>query len=346
METSKKHWFFQYSYDYLHKYLSGKGMSEHTKRSYADALTLFRRYAFEKHSLGVDDLQFEHMTFDFLVGFMHWLKENNGKNRSASTINHRISSVKNYIKFAMSKDVSVASIWLSLAAVPRFKEVKFQKEIFSEETLAAILESPNRKTRKGIRDLNLLILLYDTACRVDEILSLNKYDIRLSGQHPQILVKGKGRKERAIPLMERTVEHLKRYIKLFHSHSSPDTDLLFYTVIKNQTGKISQDTVSRLIHEYSTIAAQTCQDMPKNVYSHMFRRTRATHLYQKGYDIYLISRFLGHESIETTKEYLAPSMEQLKEMIEKGIPEKIAVHKEDSSYIDYERRRAQLCGIR
>jgi len=84
--------------------------------------------------------------------------------------------------------------------------------------------------------------------------------------------------------------------------------------------------------------------MPKKIHSHMFRRTRATHLYQHGHDIYTIARFLGHEQIETTKEYLNPSMEQLREALES------TCSKNESGTIStpegYEARRARLCGIR
>ena len=87
-----------------------------------------------------------------------------------------------------------------------------------------------------------------------------------------------------------------------------------------------------------------CPEISEKVHAHMFRRTRATHLYQHGHDIYTIARFLGHEQIETTKEYLNPSMEQLREALESTCT------KNESGTIrrpeGYEERRARLCGIR
>lgn len=169
-------------------------------------------------------------------------------------------------------------------------------------------------------------------------------DVRLCGLHPQIFVVGKGRKERCLPLMDRTVAYLKKYISVYHDGSGSGTRLLFYTVTKGFAGPLSQDCVAKIIKKHACAARCTCPEVPEKVHAHMFRRTRATHLYQHGHDIFTIARFLGHEQIETTKEYLSPSMEQLRRALES------TYIKNESGTIPtpegYEERRAKLCGIR
>ena len=89
--------------------------------------------------------------------------------------------------------------------------------------------------------------MYDSACRISEILNLKKSDIKLDGSYPHIFVIGKGRKERSLPLMDRTVAYIKKYISVFHDGSKYDTPFLFYTVIKGTEGPLSQDCVAKIL---------------------------------------------------------------------------------------------------
>lgn len=345
--TINRNLFFTYANEYLHKYIPlQREMSGNTEKAYADALSLFRRYALEAHDLGVDKLTFDHLNFDFMTGFTLWLKSpmNSNQGVSATTCNLRVSAIRSYVKYAMGKDVGLTAIWVSLKGLPPVKVEKAVKDIFSESAMNALLRQPLQNTKLGLRDITLMVLMYDSACRVSEVLNLKMDDVRLGGPHPQIFVVGKGRKERCLPLMDRTVAYLKKYISVFHDSSGTGTQLLFYTVSKGSVGPLSQDCVAKIIKKHACAARYTCPEMPEKVHAHMFRRTRATHLYQHGHDIYTIARFLGHEQIETTKEYLSPSMEQLRNALES------ACVKDESGSVPtpegYEERRAKLCGIR
>jgi len=339
--------FFTYANEYLHKYIPlQREMSGNTEKAYADALSLFRRYALEVHNLGVDKLAFDHLDFDFMTGFMLWLKSprNDNKGVSATTCNLRISAIRSYVKYAMGKDIGLAAIWLSLKGIPPVRTEKKAKEIFSENALNVLFRQPAKNTRLGLRDITLMVLMYDSACRVSEILNLKINDVRLSDPHPQIFVFGKGRKERCLPLMDRTVTYLKKYISVFHDSPESGTQFLFYTVIKGSPGPLSQDCVAKIIKKHAYAAKSSCLEIPKKIHSHLFRRTRATHLYQHGHDIYTIARFLGHEQIETTKEYLTPSMEQLRHALERSYVKNNS--ETIPTPVGYEERRAKLCGIR
>lgn len=342
-----KNLFFTYANEYLHKYIPlNRDMSKNTEKTYTDAMSLFRRYALENHKLGVDKLTFEHLDFDFITGFTVWLKAPKGGKLgdSAKTCNLRISVIRSYLKFAMGKDVGLASIWLLLKGIPPVKTKKIVKDILSEIALSSILNQPVQTSKLGLRNITLIILMYDSACRISEILNLRKSNLKLDGPHSHILVTGKGRKERCIPLMDRTVDYLRKYISVFHEDFKSNTPLLFYTVIKGITGPLSQDCVSKFLKKIADKARNECTEIPDKIHTHILRRTRATHLYQHGHDIYTIARFLGHEQIETTKEYLNPSMEQLREALESTCT------KNESGFIcipeGYEERRARLCGIR
>lgn len=345
--THNKNHFFTYANEYLHKYIPlQRDMSKNTEKTYADAMSLFRRYALDVHSLGVDKLTFEHLDFDFMTGFSSWLKapKNGEKGDSATTCNLRTSAIRSYVKFAMGKDVGLATIWLSLKGVPPVKTEKAVKDILSEAAMNTLLKQPAQSTKTGLRDMTLMVLMYDSACRISEVLNLRRSDVKLDGSHPHIFVMGKGRKERCLPLMDRTVTYLKKYISVFHNDSKCDMPFLFYTVIKGTAGSLSQDCIAKILKKYAERARVSCPEIPNKIHSHIFRRTRATHLYQHGHDIFTIARFLGHEQIETTKEYICPSMEQLREALESTCikNESGAISTPDG----YEARRARLCGIR
>jgi len=339
--------FFSYANEYLHKYIPlQRDMSTNTEKAYMDALSLFRRYALEAHGLGVDKLMFEHLDFDFMVGFSDWLRlpAAGRQGASAATCNLRVSVIRAYVKYSMVKDVGLASIWILLKSIPSIKKEKKTKEALSEAALAAMLSHPDQNTKLGLRNVTLMVLMYDSACRVSEILNLKKSDIRLDGVHSHIIVTGKGRKERCIPLMDRTVDYLYKYISVFHTMYAYETPYLFYTVIKGVAGPLSQDCVSKILKKAADGARPDCAEIPAKIHAHLLRRTRATHLYQNGHDIFTIARFLGHEQIETTKEYMSPSMDQLREALEDTM-----IKNWDGTIPSpegYEDRRARLCGIR
>jgi site-specific recombinase XerD len=307
---------------------------------------LFRRYALERHRLGIDKLRFDHIDFNFITGFTDWLKNQRTSRETASAItcNLRVSAIRAYVKFAMGKDVALATLWVNLKGIPPLKTTKAIKEILSEEALGKMIGQQPQNTKIGLRNATLMVLMYDSACRVSEILSLKMGNIKLDASQPFMFVEGKGRKERYIPLMDRTVQYLKKYLLVFHSDLSDDAQYLFYSVIKGISGSLSQDCISKIIKKCADSVRENCHDIPDNVYAHMFRRTRATHLYQQGHDIYMISRLLGHEQLETTKEYLSPSMEQMRAALESSMT--MNDHNTAEFSEEYEERRARLCGLR
>ena len=190
----------------------------------------------------------------------------------------------------------------------------------------------------------MMILLYDSAIRLDELLSLTVKDLIIENGSPCIKVNGKGNKERIVAIFPKTLEHLNLYLKVFHPNGNKD-DLIFYTKIKGKTGKMSEGNVERFIAQYADQARENCKEIPLRVHPHMFRRSRVTKMYQNGVELPLISCILGHSSIETTKVYAIASLEMLRTAMEAvETPEQMRekpLWKECS-----EEEMAKLCGLR
>ena len=332
--------FFSFTWDFLNEYLPNQiGRSPYTVESYGDSLTIFRRYLNENLCISLRKFTFSDCTKDLLFDFRNYLEQGGNK---ASTINVRMTAIRAYLFYAADRDVSIQSVALSAASIPPRKKIQKEKETLSEEALTAILAAPPL-TKMGMRDRAILIMLYDSAIRLDELLSVKLQDITLSGEYACILIHGKGKKERRISLTDLTVGHLKQYLQVYHAGSTQDA-VLFSTTIKGCTSAMSPSNVQRIIKKYSAIARISCHDMPKSVHAHMMRRTRATNLYQDGVDIELISAILGHAKIETTKtHYAKPSLAQLRESME-AVP--TPATNEKPLWIGSEDEMARACGLR
>ena len=159
-----------------------------------------------------------------------------------------------------------------------------------------------------------MVLLYETAMRVSEIINLKLSDLYLNVKEPYCLVHGKGDKERIVGLSSLAISHIKNQISIYHRNN--ECEYLFFTSIKGNNNKLSTSTIETFLQKYADQVRETYKDIPIKVYPHMFRRTRATHLYQDGVPLELVSRMLGHSQIDTTKIYAKPSIEMLRKAIE------------------------------
>ena len=286
--------FFSMTYEFLEVYLPKQcGRSLHTVESYRDALSLFRRYIVETVGISIGKFTFAECTRDCMLGFMNYLSELKSK---ASTRNQRLAALRSYLMFAADKDISLQSIELEVKRVPNCRATRVEKTVLQEEAITAILKQPPN-TKMGLRDRIIMTLLYDSAARLAEVLGLSVSDVSIGGDNPYIRVNGKGSKSRIVPISTKTAAHLAHYISVYHGNGHSDPHLLFYTVIKNEIGMISEANVERFIRQYARKARSSCPSIPDRVHPHMFRRTRATHLYQNGVSLPQVSRLLGHASL-------------------------------------------------
>ena len=331
--------FFSLTWDFLNEYLPKQaGHSSSTIESYRDSLTLFRRYLTEDRHKSIGTFKFSDCTKDCVYGFRDYLAQNGSK---PSTINVRVTALRSYLFYAADKDISIESIAIAVSKIIPCKKIQTEKKVLSEDALAAIIEAPPL-TKMGMRNRAILITLYDSAMRLDELLSIRLCDVNLSSEYPCILLNGKGNKERQAQLSEKSAGHLKQYLQVFHANSPYDA-YLFFTTIKGKSGKMSSGNVQRIIKQYADLARKTCSDVPESVHPHMFRRTRATNLYQDGVALELVSTILGHKRLETTKIYAKPSLGQIYESME-SVP--TPVSDEQPLWVGNEDEMARLCGLR
>ena len=332
--------FFSKTREFLDEYLLLQcSRSPHTIKAYRDALTIFRRYVLHE-GYSLKTFSFDECSRDFLLGFMEYLQS---EGYEKSSCNQRLAAIKSYMWYVADGNITWQQNALMVSRVPFLKNPEKEKAILSNSCLKALLSAPDN-SRIGIRDATIMITLYDSAIRLSELLALKVSDVNLNKDTPYLRIHGKGDKERIVSISDNAAKHLENYIHRYHMEkSSLTTELLFYTVIHEKVHAMSPGNVARIINKYAEIIRPDNPELPEKVHPHLFRRTRATNLYQNDIELELVSRILGHASTQTTRIYARPSLEMLKNAMDKSNPE---LNAEAQLWPDDEDEFARICGLR
>lgn len=304
--------------DYLRVHLAKlRNLSEHTVRSYANALTEFVEYVSRQRRIPMRSVAFADFTKRSVCDFLDHLE--NERKRSVATRNLRLNAIRGFLSYAASCDVSAVAIKNDVATVP-FKKPR-QSGIVQHMTtkaVSAIFTAVDMKSQRGFRDLCLLAMLYDTGARVQELLDIRLADVDL-GKSPTVMLRGKGRKTRVVPMSVRMASLLREYVSRAHCGKTRDSeDNLFFTVRNGCPTRMTEDNVRHLARHYGTMARKCCKEVPKNVHPHLFRHSRAMHLYEHGMDLMLVSQWLGHAQFKTTLIYARADPEMKRKAIERA----------------------------
>ena len=306
--------------DYLKVYLPKQHkVSPNTIRSYRKTLNLLVDYVAEDKRIPLVDVTFEMLTAEAILAFLDHLETEH--DCSISTRNNRLAALRAFIEYAAERDITVVAVLSELKKVPVKKLDKITVvEYMSMDAISAIVEQTDAGTPKGLRDRFFIMLLYDTAARVQEMVDIKLYDLQL-GKFPKIKLHGKGNKTRVVPLMDKTVQHLRKYLSVFHKDTLPASDTpLFYSVTHGNMHPLTDRRIRYLLKEYGAKAREVCAEIPENVHPHLFRHSRAMHLYQEGMDLTLVSQWLGHAHLETSKIYAHADTEHKRKAIAAATP--------------------------
>jgi len=308
--------FSYYVQQYFLKYMiKQRGYGINTTASYSTTFTLFIKFIRPEKAreMKMADLSKKH-----IEEFLSWLKTSRGN--CDSTINTRLEHFKSFANFLLIEEPSFMDICSRISSLPLRKTPKKPPKSVSEETIKGILSMPGTKSRHGLKDSAMLAVLYDSGCRIQELTNLRVENVTF-GNHCRIHVKGKGNKEREIPLMPKTSKLLKTYMEKFNLI---DENLLFES---RMGGKMTRQGVSYILNKYAKKLLENGQSLIADDISispHLIRHSKATHLVNAGVNIFNVRDFLGHESISTTQIYLTSNPEFTRQAIE-TVAKKIGV---------------------
>ena len=278
-------------------------VSPNTVKAYRDSINGFIDYLESEKHIRRQEMTFENFSRANITDFMDWML--NVKKYAEKTCNLRITAIHSLLEFVAHEDSeNLMSIYLDSCTVKGVKVNPGPIEYFEEYQMKALLAAPNPETRIGRRNQMMLILYYDTAARISELLEMSVGQLHLDAETPYLMIQGKGRKYRNIPLMDKTVRHLKRYLKDYHQDGNPDSPL-FYARTYGEIHSLSHDTVEKMIKSYSDQCSKAGTSMPEKPHCHMIRKTRAMDLYKNGMPLAHIQQLLGHENMSTTSGFYA-----------------------------------------
>lgn len=306
--------------DFLTVYLvKERKYSDNTVRSYKKAIDMILDYIELTSGVDYGQITFELINRDVIVSFLNYLEKE--RNCSAKTRNHRLNALRAFFKYSAREDVVFVAYYNEISKIKPARTEETLVAHMSEEVVEIILKQPNTTTDLGKRDAFLLLFPYKTGAHVQEVVDVKLCDIKL-GTHAQVILHGKGGKSRAIPLRADVTVHLKNYLERFHPEESLySSQYLFFTVRHRAKSRMTEQNVRNMVRKYGISARTSNLEVPENVHPHLFRHSWAMALYQHGVDLALISQWLGHSNISTTRIYAHADTEMKRRAIEKAIPE-------------------------
>jgi len=278
--------------DFFEKHLAvERHASRNTVLAYRDTLKLFLRHAAQRIGCAADRLDHAVLDVDVVRSFLGWLEKQ--RKCGARTRNHRLAAIKAFVRYV----ASVAPEHLERCRrIRELQPARFehpQIKYLDDDEILKLLKSIDPAAAR--RDRALLLLLYNTGARVQEIVDLDLRDIRLDPV-PIVTLEGKGRKQRTCPLWTRTVEALEAWLAERGVTGEP----LFLNV---QGRRLSRSGVSHILQKLARRAGISPRHATR-ISPHVIRHTTAMHLLHAGVDITTIAAWLGHTQLSTTHAYV------------------------------------------
>jgi site-specific recombinase XerD len=262
-----------------------------------------------------EDITFANLRRPTIVSFLDDMEKERAW--TANTKNHRLGCIRSFFRYVSYMDPLLVIYLNELQSIPLKKGIdkSYVVDFLSQDAMKLILQQPDTTKKKGIRDAFFMALLYDSAARDCEMLRIRLSDI--NPENGTVYLLGKGNKPRIVSINSNTVQQLIRYMKIYHMNSN-QTDFLFYTIHQNEKTPMSDDNVGKFIRKYGIQAQQENNEIPNNVHPHLFRHSRAMHLYRAGMPLELLAQFLGHEDPKTSLIYAYADTEMKRNAIEKA----------------------------
>jgi integrase/recombinase XerD len=318
--------FWQYARSFLHTYLPKvRNLSQHTIASYKQSMTCYINYLETQLEMERQNITFDYLSRKHVKAYLVWMNE--VQHLAAKTCNLRLTALKSFMEYCADEDITLVANYNEVCSVRGMKEYKKAVLYMTNEAIAALLKTPKTDTKKGRRNRMMFIMLYDTAARAQELVDITLCDLHIAHvKTPFITLTGKGNKSRNVPLMEKTVAHIHRYLQEYHPHPNADgKDPLFYSMRDGKPHALSTDSLNLLLGQYANQARSICSEIPDHVHCHLIRKTRAMTLYQQGMPLTVIMEMLGHENLSTTSNFYAfATLDMIHEAMKKASPEAVA----------------------
>ena len=299
--------------NFLTHYLGAqRNLSSNTIKAYRDVFTLLLRFCRDVRGIAPEKLCLEQIDVSLVEAFLDYLGAE--RNCSPRTRNHRLAALHAFFRYVQAEEPAHMLPCQKILAIPQQRHARPIVTYLSKEELAEILAQPNLRTATGRRDAVLLSVLYDTGARVQELIDLSVGDVRLDPP-AQLRLLGKGRKTRAVPLMESTVQLLRQHIQENRLDRAEQFDEPLFQNARHQ--RLSRSGIRYILQKYLVRARSKRPSLNRTVSPHTLRHTKGMHLLQSGISLDMIRDFLGHVDVKITQIYARANLEMKRNALEK-----------------------------
>ncbi len=305
---------------YLTKYFTNylpqqRNVSKNTIYSYRDTFKLLLQYVKNSEHLPAEKITIESLDQNTILGFLNWIE--NKRMCSISTRNQRLAAIHSFFRYVQYESPTLLQNFHKILSIPFKKVPSAIVEYLKPEAMKYLLSQPDKTTKRGRRDLTLLSTLYDTGARVQELIDIKICDVAVS-QPTTIILKGKGDKQRRVPIMKQTALLIDKYI-MEQSLSNPykNTQPLF---VNSRGEKLTREGIAYIINKYNKGKSHVTS-LPLKITPHMFRHSKAMHLLNAGINLIYIRDFLGHVDVKTTETYTRADIETKRVAIQNACPD-------------------------
>jgi site-specific recombinase XerD len=276
--------------------LQQRQASPHTIASYRDTIRLLLGFLQSRTGKPPSRLDWADLDAETVAAFLDHLEKD--RHNSARTRNLRLTAIRSLFAYASLRHPEHAELIARVLAIPPKRFDRANITFLDDTEVAALLAAPDRSAWEGRRDRTLILLAIQNGLRVSELLGLNRGDITL-GASAHLRCRGKGRKQRAVPLTSPVEAALRLWLN--ERGGLPDDP-----VFCSRTGRrLSPDAVQRRLAHHAHTATQTCPSMAgRKLSPHALRHTNAMGLLHAGVDTTVITLWLGHADIRSTNAYL------------------------------------------
>lgn len=299
--------------EWIKKYLKylkiERNSSEHTIISYRTDLNQFLSFLAASDET---DINLIDITSVNRLKIRLWLGALNDDGLARNTIARKVASVRSFFKYAFTRG-AITKNPAHLLIIPK-PEKRLPKTVQPQE-IQRLMDVADSDDPSGLQDKAILELFYSTGMRLSELTELNVLDLDFKNR--QVIVTGKGNKQRIIPLGNEALKACKNYLnrrqELFNSRTDTDAKKALFLAPGGQ--RMYPRRVQHIVKSYLMKMSEVTQKSP-----HVLRHSFATHMLDAGADIRIIKEFLGHANLSATQIYTHTSVDRLKQVYSKAHP--------------------------
>lgn len=279
-----------------------KGLRPASVKSYRDALRLFLHFVAKDAYRKMTRLTLSELTCERVVRFLRYLEED--RNNHVRTRNHRLAAIRAFFEYIASRVPEMLSEAGRVAVIPTKRVAPAETHFLERDEVQMIFANLPAKGRVSLRDRTLLLLLYNTGARVQEVAELRVGNLQL-GPQSRVYLHGKGDKWRVCPIWPDTASLLKQLLKEQATLDTPDSPVF----VSRQGHALTRFGIYKIVRRHTRhLTTQKPNAKPRRVSPHVFRHTTAVHLLEAGVEANVIRGWLGHVSLDTTNRYAEINM--------------------------------------